>query len=76
MVCQKNQFYSKNICIKSNVLLLVIIGFMFQIYGQNVDGNKSDKLLDSYSEYFELPRETVFTHFNKTSFLVGESIWF
>ena len=57
------------------VFLLVFFGPAFQVYCQNGDDERNE-VLASYTEYFELPRETVFTHFNKTSFLVGESVWF
>ena len=29
-----------------------------------------------YTSYFELPRETIYTHINKTTFIEGEEIWF
>ncbi len=59
-------------CILSVFLLFVIV---FQSYGQQSD-SISDKVSDAYAKYFGLPRETLFTHLNKTSFLVGESVWF
>ena len=72
----KNQSSRTN-CFKEQIFLaIVFLGFMFKAYNQNLDNNNSDKVLNSYSEYFSLPRETVYTHFNKTSFLVGESVWF
>jgi len=30
----------------------------------------------AYQNYFELPRETLYTHLNKTTFIVGEEVWF
>ncbi|NAY92141.1 hypothetical protein GTQ34_09435 [Muricauda sp. JGD-17] len=35
-----------------------------------------NQILDSYENYFELPRETLFVHTNKTAYLPGETIWF
>jgi hypothetical protein len=35
-----------------------------------------DSLQNTYQSYFELPRETLYTHLNKTTFLSGENIWF
>jgi hypothetical protein len=32
--------------------------------------------VNSYVDYFNLPRETLFLHTNKTTFLPGEEIWF
>jgi hypothetical protein len=32
--------------------------------------------VDSYVNYFNLPRETLFLHTNKTTFLPGEEVWF
>ncbi|WP_082113239.1 hypothetical protein [Kordia jejudonensis] len=34
------------------------------------------KAEDSYTEFFKLPRETIFLHLNKTNYLAGEEIWF
>jgi len=31
---------------------------------------------EKYTSYFELPRETLFVHTNKTTYLKGEEIWF
>ncbi|TAI48058.1 hypothetical protein [Flagellimonas allohymeniacidonis] len=38
--------------------------------------NSLNQILDSYENYFELPRETLFVHTNKTVYLPGETIWF
>ena len=38
--------------------------------------NLKDSLEKNYLEYFELPREDVFLHLNKTTYLKGEEIWF
>ncbi|MEM9649586.1 MAG: hypothetical protein AAF969_14000 [Bacteroidota bacterium] len=35
-----------------------------------------EQVVDSYSHYFELARESLFLHTNKTSYLPGETIWF
>ena len=34
------------------------------------------KVEDTYLDYFSLPRESLFLHTNKTTFIVGEEIWF
>ncbi|WP_179354576.1 TonB-dependent receptor [Winogradskyella vidalii] len=48
----------------------------FTVSGQNQKTSKKDSLLAKYSSYFDLPRESLFTHINKTTFIVGESLWF
>ena len=35
-----------------------------------------EKIIDAYNTYFESSREVVHLHLNKTSFLMGEEIWF
>ncbi|TKS55885.1 hypothetical protein [Mesohalobacter halotolerans] len=34
------------------------------------------QLSESYQQYFEAPRESLYLHFNKSSFLKGENLWF
>ncbi|WP_394749785.1 hypothetical protein [Spongiimicrobium salis] len=43
------------------------------IQGQNGDVGSYTK---AFKAYFELPRETVFLHSNKSAYVVGEDIWF
>jgi len=31
---------------------------------------------NNYSKYFELPRESIYLHFNKSEYVYGEEIWF
>ncbi|MBT8294664.1 MAG: hypothetical protein KJN70_15465, partial [Eudoraea sp.] len=31
---------------------------------------------ESYESYFELPRESIFLHLNKSTYIVGEELWF
>ncbi len=50
---------------------LLLSGFIG--FGQE---NTSSHIRKSYETYFELPRESVHLHLNKTSFLKGEKIWF
>jgi len=33
-------------------------------------------LKESYESYFELPRESIFLHLNKSTYIVGEELWF
>jgi hypothetical protein len=39
-------------------------------------GQKQKSIEDSYIDYFSLPRESLFLHTNKTTYIVGEEIWF
>lgn len=51
------------------VLLSVIL-----CSGLLAQNNSSIK--ESYESYFELPRESVFLHLNKSTYVVGEELWF
>jgi hypothetical protein len=33
-------------------------------------------IIESYKFYFELPRESIFLHLNKSTYIVGEELWF
>ncbi|WP_430411683.1 hypothetical protein [Kordia sp.] len=53
------------------LLPLFLLLFSFSMFSQTENGAEN-----SYTEYFKLPRETIFLHLNKTTFLSGEEIWF
>ncbi len=57
----------KNIC-TTLLLSLVLSG------GLLAQSNTSIK--ESYESYFELPRESIFLHLNKSTYVVGEELWF
>lgn len=40
------------------------------------DSLSQEKLLNPYSAYFEFPGEGIYTHFNKSSYMTGEAVWF
>jgi len=42
----------------------------------NLHSQESESIQNAYQNYFELPRETLYTHLNKTTFIAGEDIWF
>lgn len=46
------------------------------LYSFSFNAQESSTIENSYLEYFKLPRETLFLHTNKTTFLTGEEIWF
>ncbi|AXG68260.1 hypothetical protein KORDIASMS9_00453 [Kordia sp. SMS9] len=50
-------------------LLLFIIGSSVSSYAQQ------KKVEDEYAAYFTLPREALYVHLNKTTYLQGEEIW-
>ena len=55
---------------KGNLFLLFLIAIPLFSLAQE------KKAQDAYVEYFELPRESIFLHTNKTTYLAGEEIWF
>ncbi|MGB5822354.1 MAG: hypothetical protein WBG90_22920 [Saonia sp.] len=53
--------------------LFLLFGFLSLTAQQGAAQNNVDKAL---AEYFELPRESIFLHLNKSTYVVGENIWF
>ena len=39
-------------------------------------GQSNTSIEESYESYFELPRESIFLHLNKSTYVVGEELWF
>lgn len=54
-----------------NYFLSIFLFWVFSGFAQ-----KTDSIGIIYRSYFDLPRETMFIHTNKTTYLVGENIWF
>lgn len=54
---------------KKTILLLITLVSLNQ-FGQK------KQIEDSYQEYFKIPREALYVHTNKTTYLTGEEIWF
>jgi hypothetical protein len=52
---------------------LCLLAFLI-FYSLGFSQEKS--VVDSYVDYFTLPRETLFLHTNKTTYIPGEEIWF
>ncbi len=42
----------------------------------NIYSQSKESIQNTYQAYFELPRETLYTHLNKTTFIAGEEVWF
>lgn len=47
---------------------------IFNLVCQNIQ--PAEKIQEDLSSYFELPRESIFVHLNKTTYIQGENIWF
>lgn len=58
---------------KRILLTLVLFSVFFTV---STDAQEAPKVEESYLEYFKLPRETLFLHTNKTTYLAEEEIWF
>ncbi|XLS30644.1 hypothetical protein ACJD0Z_07410 [Flavobacteriaceae bacterium M23B6Z8] len=56
---------------KNSLIFFLSVIWTFSLWGQQFDS-----LTDAYSDYFELPRESVFLHLNKSDYVKGETIWF
>ncbi|WP_286814432.1 MULTISPECIES: hypothetical protein [unclassified Maribacter] len=54
-------------------LLLIVLFVSSNVVAQNDVGHKLVK--DKFLNYFELPRESVFLHTNKTMYIVNEEVW-
>ena len=50
--------------------------FCTLLIAQSPASSVDNELLEKYESYFKLPRESLFVHLNKTTFIVGESVWF
>lgn len=58
---------------KRKIPSLILICLFFVA---NSSAQETRKAEESYLEYFKLPRETLFLHTNKTTYLADEEIWF
>lgn len=54
--------------------ILLLLSITFISFSSNSQDLKNVK--NSYLEYFKFPRETVFLHTNKTTYIKGEEMWF
>lgn len=61
--------------IKSVVLSSLFFLITIHIGYPQVESSK-DKITKAYSNYFKLPRETIFLHLNKNTYISGEELWF
>ncbi|WP_420575017.1 MG2 domain-containing protein [Kordia sp.] len=57
---------------KKKYLLLIVI--FSSVFGMNAQ--EPQTIEDEYAAYFTLPREALFLHLNKTTYVAGEEIWF
>lgn len=56
-------------------IVLTLISFLILLIGNAQDENSRKPNL-ALEEYFELPREKIFLHLNKSNFVKGENVWF
>jgi hypothetical protein len=56
--------------------LRLLIVFALFLFSFTSNAQEKVDIENSYLEYFKLPRETLFLHTNKTTFITGEDIWF
>ena len=56
-------------------IIIYLLLFVSVSNSQNIE-NAITKSYESYDEYFKLPRESLYIHTNKSSFLRGDNLWF
>lgn len=68
----------KNSKLKIVVTTFVLLKILTAAFGQNNSTvlDFEDAVIDPYLDYFSLPQEQIYTHFNKSSYVPGEAIWF
>ena len=59
---------------KSAIFLYVFFVYSLSIGYSQTD--TKDKITEVYTNYFELPRESIFLHLNKSTYITGEELWF
>lgn len=64
--------------IKRPFLSLIFLQFVIGAYSQSVPqiSDFEDSVVESYLDHFSTSRERVYTHFNKSSYIPGDAIWF
>lgn len=68
----------KNFKFKIALTIIILFKLLPAACGQD-SSSVSDfegAIIDPYLDYFSLPQEQVYTHFNKSSYLPGDAIWF
>ena len=55
---------------KKRLLFCLLFTFIFSSFSSYSQDKKNAE--ENYLEYFKLPRETLFLHTNKTTFILGE----
>ena len=59
--------------IKIFACINILILFLSTSYSQTIE---TSNLEEKYDEYFKAPRESLYLHLNKSSYLRGENLWF
>lgn len=68
----------KNLKLQLVITILILLEIVTAAFGQNSSAisDFEDAVVDPYLDYFSLPQEQIYTHFNKSSYLPGDAIWF
>ena len=68
----------KNFKLKIVITILILLEIFTVASGQDISSisDFEDAVVDPYLDYFSLPQEQIYTHFNKSSYLAGDAIWF
>lgn len=68
----------KNFKLQLVITILILLEIVTAASGQNNSpiSDFQDVIVDPYLNYFSLPQEQIYTHFNKSGYLPGEAIWF
>lgn len=56
-------------------VILLLCFFTTSAFGQNSEFSNKNTI-EQYDEYFKMPRESLYLHLNKSSYLRGEHLWF
>ncbi|WP_299680331.1 hypothetical protein [uncultured Dokdonia sp.] len=59
-----------------SIVFLCIFLLTANYIGYAQAGSNKEKITQAYSEYFKLPREAIFLHLNKSTYIAGEELWF
>jgi hypothetical protein len=57
------------------IFAFIIVSILFLSFGHSQTGETSN-LEEKYDKYFKAPRESLYLHLNKSSYLRGENLWF
>jgi hypothetical protein len=65
----------KSVMYKIVITIFALFQVLISVFGQN-NSDFEEVVVDPYLDYYSLPQEQIYTHFNKSSYLPGDAIWF